>query len=104
LGSIGHTIKVTSVELLDNDTAEVCGLWFGRKTIDIQSGIGEKPASQAWIGETVVLVPADSSELQMKASRDVWDARNGAGAWLTHSRVGGTIGGDKDDVTQIEGK
>ena len=104
LGSIGHTIKVTSVELLDNDTAEVCGLWFARKTIDIQSGIGEKPASQSWIGETLVLVPADSSELQMKASRDVWDARDGAGAWLTHSRVGGTIGGDKDDVTQIEGK
>jgi hypothetical protein len=103
LGSIGHTIKVTSVELLDGDSAEVRGMWFSRKTMEIQSGIGAKPADNSWVGESIVFVPADSSELQMKASRDVWDARSGPGAWLTHSKVGRTIGGDKDDVTQIEG-
>jgi hypothetical protein len=78
-------------------------MWFSRKTMEIQSGIGAKPADNSWIGESIVFVPADSSELQMKASRDVWDARSGPGAWLTHSKVGRTIGGDKDDVTQIEG-
>ncbi len=109
-GSRGHEATVVSVDA-DSDALVVAVEWTGRKTMPLACGIGAKPVDTAWVGQEVAFVVSDAADLTKRRSSRVWKAKDGPGAWLTHSAVPvqveiTTDAGDSDllvdDVRQLE--
>jgi hypothetical protein len=104
LGNPKHQVKTLSVEFVSETEVEIFLEWRARKTIALDGEIPKKPEDPNWEGQTLVFVPFDNSQFDFKASRAVWDSRDGSGSWLTHSKAQ-RFPDEKvvDDVVQIEG-
>ena len=104
LGNPGHKVKTISVEFVSETDVEIMLEWQARKTLEVTGAIDAKPSDEKWVGEEATFVPFDNSDFEIKASRAVWDSRNGSGSWLTHSKAQ-RFPDEKviDDVVQIEG-
>lgn len=105
MGDPGHSVKVTSIEYINETQMDITLHWKNRKTMALGKLQLHTPGDDAWMTEKVYFVPLDSSEFDKQAKSKVWSAREGRGAWLTHGR-GASSPDIKviDDVIQIEGK
>jgi hypothetical protein len=104
IGSSGHNMKPRLIEFIDDTVVRIELEFMGRKTIAIETGLRLKPENESWTGEQIVLVPSDSSGMDVTASQGVWKSKSGIGAWLTHSKpVKSPDPAVLTDVSQIEG-
>jgi hypothetical protein len=102
IGSKKHTIQARDVDFLDNKVVEFEGDWIQYKTVPLSSPIEASLTDPRWVGNTVLLVPGDSSGLARMSSEAVWKAKSGPGAWLTHGTPPQPFEqGLVDDVTQL---
>jgi hypothetical protein len=76
---------------------------------EIKAGIGRDsipPVDKQWIGEEIAFVSASGDGISRAKSFAVWKAKEGPGAWLTHSRPAGPRAvipeEDVDDVGEVE--
>jgi hypothetical protein len=104
VGSAGHTMKPRFIEFIDETVVKVELEFMGRKTVALDSGLQLKPENEAWKGQSIILVPSDSSGMDVTASQGVWKSKTGIGSWLTHSKpLKSPDPAVLTDVTQIEG-
>ncbi len=111
IGASGRWATIISISTVDGVTSLELE-WSEGKTIALPMGAQAAPLDPDWVGHEITLVAADAAGLTKWRSFRVWAAREGPGAWLTHSHSRTPIIADiasdtaeeiVDDVEQIEG-
>ncbi len=104
MGDSKHSVKIKSVEYVNETQVDLRLHWTGRKTVALTSGPNVAPSDMEWSNELIYFVSADSSQFDLQSRTKVWKAREGRGAWLTHGKS--VVSADTrviDDIRQIEG-
>jgi len=104
LGNKTSEFLIRSVDVEAGGLLAIEGEWLTPKKRVLEGSIAAAATDPVWKGEAAVFVPRDGSQLDMQKSQQVWKAKDGIGAWLTHGRApDNRVDNIVDDITQLEG-